>query len=149
MIFEDILYDNKKYDADQMCMERFKSIPITRLVPVYKYMKSYAAWTNNAKLVSYATAHNSIDLLIPSNIKKQIANIPNITDYQQLVSEISSVSEINKKAGLLLKNLKICSTEEIREFCKEFVTLDKELSMKSTHFKRCVMYIDLCENFLN
>lgn len=149
MIFEDILYDNKKYDAEQMCMERFKSIPVTRLLPVYKYIKSYAAWTNNTKLVSYANAHNSIDLLIPSNITKQIANIPNITDYQQLVSEISSVSEINKKAGLLLKNLRTCTIDQIREFCKEFFALDKELSMKSTHFKRCVMYIDLCENFLN
>ena len=132
-----------------MCMERFKSIPITRLLPVYKYIRSYSAWTNNTKLVIYAKAHSSIDLLIPSNITKQIANIPYITDYQQLVSEISSVSEINKKAGLLLKNLGICTIDQIREFCKEFFTLDKELSMKSTHFKRCVMYIDLCENFLN
>lgn len=149
MIYEDILYDNKKYDAEQMCMERFKSISVSRLLPVHKYIKSCDSWSRNSKLVSYAAAHNSVDLLIPGNIRKQIINIPVINDFQQLLNEINSVSEINKKAGLLLKNLDTCTIEQIRNLCKEFFILDKESAMKSTHFKRCVMYIDLCENHLN
>ena len=36
LIFEDILYDNKKFDADSMCIDRFKSISSTRLLPVFK-----------------------------------------------------------------------------------------------------------------
>lgn len=69
-----------------------------------------------------------------------------IGNYQLLLKEIDSVTEVNKKAGLLLKNLETCTIEQIRSLCKDFFTLDRELSMKSTHFKRCVMYIDLCEN---
>lgn len=146
MIFEDILYNNKNYDAEQMCMERFKSLSVTRLIPVYKYIRSCPSWNKNQRLVTYAAAHNSPELLIPGNIKKQIANIPVIGNYQLLLKEIDSVTEVNKKAGLLLKNLETCTIEQIRSLCKDFFTLDRELSMKSTHFKRCVMYIDLCEN---
>lgn len=148
LIFEDILYDNKNFDAEQMCMERYKSIPITRLLPVYKYIKAYPHWGNNSKLVTYVSQHDSFDLLVPANIKKQIANVPVVSDYDSLVSEIQSVSEINKRAGLLLKNLQICSMNQIRNLCKNFLMADRDAAMRSTHFKRCVMYIDLYENYL-
>lgn len=146
LIFEDILYDNKCFNADQMCMERFKSISISRLLPVYKYIKNSGTWRSNPKLATYYEAHRTIDLLIPANIKKQIANVPIIQDYDKLLMEISAISDINKKAGLLLKNLKTCNIEQVRCICKDLFSIDRDAAMKSTHFKRCVMYIDMCEN---
>lgn len=149
MIYEDILYDNKKFDAEQMCIERFKSITVKNLIPVHKYIKKYDSWTNNKKLVSYVSSHNSLELLIPSNIEKQIKKVPVFSSYEQMISEMQSVPEINKKSGILLKNLEICSIEQIRNLCKDFFEFDRDSAMASTHFKRCVMYIDLYENFLN
>lgn len=146
LIFEDILYNNKNFNADQMCMERFKSISISRLLPVYKYIKNSETWRRNPKLIVYYEKHRTIDLLIPSNIKKQIANVPLIQDYNELLVEISAVPDINKKSGLLLKNLKNCTIEQTRCICKDLFSIDREAAMKSTHFKRCVMYIDMCEN---
>ena len=37
-IVEDILFDNKDFDAEEMCFVRFKSLPKTRLLPVFKYV---------------------------------------------------------------------------------------------------------------
>lgn len=146
LIFEDILFDNKKFDADQMCMERFKSISVARLLPVYKYIRTATSWKDNKKLVAYSEGHDTIDSLIPANIKKQVANVPSIVDYDALLFEIQNVPEINKKAGLLLKNLQTCSIEQVRNLCQDFFTEDRVAAMNSTHFKRCVMYIDMVEN---
>ncbi|MCM1252489.1 MAG: SIR2 family protein [Clostridium sp.] len=144
MIFEDILFDNKHFDADEMCLSRFKSISSTRLLPVHKYMKNASVPISaNEKLENYATLHNTKEKLIPSNIQKQIKTLPSISDYDALLDEMKKVDDINKKAGLLLKSIDSFSLTQIREVCQNLFHLDRNAAMKSTHFKRCVMYIDL------
>ncbi len=148
MIFEDILYDNKKFDANQMCIERFKSLPNTRLLPVFKYIRNATiSWVQNKHLNQYVISHNTLNLIIPSNISKQLKNVPVLTTYQQIIEEIQQVSGINKKCGILLKNIQVCSIEEVRLLCQNFFKADRDSAMSSTHFKRCVMYIDLSENY--
>ena len=39
IIVEDVLYDNKNLNADAMCTQRFSSLPISRIIPVFKYYK--------------------------------------------------------------------------------------------------------------
>ncbi|MDD6632059.1 MAG: SIR2 family protein [Lachnobacterium sp.] len=147
-IIEDILYNNKHFDSEQMCKERFKSISRTRLIPVFKYIKGYPDYNKNIKLFNYVNEHNSIDKIIPSNIEKQIKNIPFISNINDLEEQIRSLIGANKKCGLLLKNISNFSLDEIRTICKNVFQENRLEAMKSTHFKRCVMYIDLHENYL-
>lgn len=144
MIFEDILFDNKHFNADEMCLSRFKSISSTRLLPVHKYIKNAITPINeNEKLIHYAELHDTKEKLIPSNIQKQVKTVPAISDYKILLDEMKKVGDINKQAGLLLKNIDSFSIDEIQTVCQNLFNLDRATSMKSTHFKRCVMYIDL------
>ena len=148
-IFEDILLDNKHFDANNMCMDRFKSLGYTRLLPVFKYAVSATVdITTNEKLVIYMNAHNTRDKIIPTNIKKQIKSVPQISDWDQLLSEIDTVAEVNKKAGILLKNIDNYSADQIRNICISLFQYDRDASMHSTHFKRCVMCLDLLEHHL-
>lgn len=147
IIFEDILLDNKHFNSTEMCLERFKSISSTRLLPVFKYIKTATEpIDSNEKLINYAALHNSYTKLVPSNIQKQVKTLPDISDYDNLLSEIDTILDINKKAGLLLKNITYYSIEQIRTICCNLFVLDRVACMRSTHFKRCVMYIDLKEN---
>lgn len=147
MIFEDILFDNKHFNANEMCLSRFKSLSSTRLLPVYKYVKQATEdITSNEKLVHYMELHDTITNLFPSNIKKQVKTVPVISDFDALTSEMDSVSDIHKQAGVLMKNIEHFSIDQIRLLCGNLFSLDREASMKSTHFKRCIMYIDLLEN---
>lgn len=147
IIFEDILLNNKHFDSNNMCLERFKSIACTRLLPVFKYAASATAdISRNEKLITYMRAHNTKDKIIASNIKKQVTSVPTISDYSQLLEEIDTVAEVNKKAGILLKNIGFYSAEQIRTICLNLFQYDRASSMSSTHFKRCVMYLDLLEN---
>lgn len=149
LIFEDILLDNKHFDANQMCMERFKSIASTRLLPVFKYIKnSTIQWDTNDKLKSYVDSHDTTAKLFPPNIQKQVFSLPIISDYSALLHELNALDDINKKAGLLLKNVNHYSLTEIRSICCSLFESNRDAAMHSTHFKRCVMYIDLLENFL-
>lgn len=148
IIFEDILYNNKHFEPNEMCLERFKSIAPQRLLPVFKYAKlATESIVRNEKLTTYMNKHNSPELLFPTNIQKQVKTLPVISDYEQLTNEMKIVNDINKKAGLLLKNISHFSIDQIRTICCELFMLDRESAMKSTHFKRCVMYIDLIENY--
>lgn len=147
MIFEDILYDNKHFDANQMCLERFKSISSNRLLPVFKYIRcATTSYDANKKLKKYIELHNTTAKLFPSNIQKQVKTLPIIDDYNRLVSELELVDDLNKKAGLLLKNIPHFTVAQIRSVCCSLFESDRDSSMHSTHFKRCVMYIDLLEN---
>ena len=149
-IFEDILFNNKHFDANLMCLSRFKSISPTRLLPVHKYIKQATEDIHsNDKLVRYAELHDTLEKLLPGNIKKQINSVPVISDYSALVTEMKNVAEIHKQAGLVLKNIQSYSIKQIRTLCCELFKLDSEAAFKSTHFKRCVMYIDLLENKSN
>lgn len=148
LIFEDILYDNKHFDADSMCSDRFKSIPHTRLLPVFKYVKATTLHIDPlSHLGAYIEKHNSIDLIITKKIQKSLKNVPTINNFNDLLAEIDNVTGLNKKAGLLLKNITSFNISKIREMCKSLYSSDKEEIKTSTHFKRCVMYIDLMENY--
>lgn len=70
-IFEDIIFDNKKFDAEAMCSERLKSIAKTRLLPVFKYVKNQVI-SNGGKLDVYIQTHNSIDKIIANNVVKSL-----------------------------------------------------------------------------
>lgn len=147
VIFEDILLNNKHFDSNNMCMDRFKSIAYNRLLPVFKYVTSATVdITTNEKLLIYISTHDTRDKIIPSNIKKQIKSVPIISDYDRLQSEIETVAEVNKKAGILLKNIDNFSADQIRSICIKFFQYDRTASMRSTHFKRCVMCLDLLEH---
>ncbi len=146
-IFEDILFDNNHFDANQMCLERFKSIPSTRLLPVFKYIKQATMpIDSNEKLQKYVSLHNTKDQLFPSNIQKQLKNIPVIDSYEEMIVELEKIDGINKKAGLFLKSIEYYSLEQIRLICQRLFTLNTQEAMHSTRFKRCVLYLDLLEN---
>lgn len=147
-ILEDILYDNKHFDADNMCMVRFKSIRSNQLLPVFKYVKKTKHDISaNTKLINYISLHNEWNKLVPNNIMRQLNSIPTLTNITQIKEEIEKIDDINKKAGVLLKNIQNISLGDVRNICKELFEEDSESAKVSTHFKRCVMYIDLEENY--
>ena len=63
------------------------------------------------------------------------------------MKEIENVPNVQKKAGLILKNIENFKLEQIRSACKLIFEYNREEAMKSTHFKRCVMYLDFYENY--
>ena len=141
-------FDVYHFSADEMCMSRFKSISSNRLLPVYKYVHSASVLVDsNENLKRYLELHNTKDKLFPANILKQVRTMPLITDYDELLFKMNAIGVIHKQAGLLLKNIDSFSVEQIRAVCKKLFNLDRQESMKSTHFKRCVMYIDFIENY--
>lgn len=148
LILEDILFDNKRFDAELMCLERFKSIPSTRLLPVFKYVKQAEITLKpGSKLEKYINLHNTSDKIISKNILKTIKNYPIMTNYKDMVKAIEPIQDINKKAGYLLKNIDSFTSQEIRMICCSLFTLNKKIAVMSTNFKRCVMYLDLKENY--
>ena len=64
-IIEDILFDNKGLDANNMCFDRFKSICSTHLIPVFKYVKKCTTpIQEGSKLYSYIQERNSVEKII-------------------------------------------------------------------------------------
>lgn len=150
LIIEDILYDNKHLDPNSMCIERFKSLSKTRLLPVFKYVKGASEPpADNSKLKVFIDLHNSYDKIVVKNITKTLKNVPTCDNFDDLLSQMNDIADINKKAGLILKNILSLNVSQIREACKIIFCIDRDLSVKSTHFKRCVMYLDLIENYEN
>ena len=148
LIIEDILFDNKHFNPDSMCIDRFKSIHCNRLLPVFKYVKnSSSSVADNSRLKAYIEQHNSIDKIISKNIEKTLKNVPIFPDHHSLIEAIKKVDDINKKSGILLKNIHSMSNVEIRNACIDIFQIDRIGAMKSTNFKRCVMYLDLMENY--
>lgn len=146
-IFEDILLDNKKFDADSMCFERYHSIVISRLLPVFKYVKrATSPIAEDSKLQLYINKHNSMELIIPTKIKKTLSNIPILESVDDIKREIDNVPDTNRKCGVILKNIGVLKTDEIRKLCIPIFMSDTKAAMSSTNFKRCVMCIDLLEN---
>ena len=148
LIFEDILYDNKNFDSDSMCIDRFKSLPYTRLLPVFKYVKKASTpLIPGSKLDIYVKAHDSIDKIISKKVEKTLNSVPSYNKFEDVLSEMENVPNVQKKAGLLLKNIRSFNIDQIRSACKLIFKYNRDESMKSTHFKRCVMYLDLLENY--
>lgn len=145
IIIDDILFNNQEFNAKEMCLNRFKSISTTRLLPVFKYVSSYPEYVKNEKLVAYVDARNSINKIVANNINKKIKNLPVGNSCDEIKLLINSEPNFDKKSGILLHNLNNINFEDFRKLCEE---LAKEASRdnNSTNFKRCVMYIDLIEN---
>lgn len=150
-IIEDIIFDNKHFQAIEMCQERFKSLPKTRLLPVFKYVRAAQnagfRLSPDSKLKTYIDLHDSPEKIITNKIKKGLKNLPEISDYDGICKNFQNIDTLHKKAGLLLKNIHFLNKDEIRNALKKLFRLNKEDAMKSTHFKRCVMYLDLIENW--
>lgn len=149
LIIEDILFDNKHFDSTKMCFERYKSIPSTRLLPVFKYVRNCPLpIPDSTKLSAYIAKHNTLDLIRPKTCKKNLKNFPIVSTYTSLIDECELQVDLNKKAGVLLNNIENFSVKEIREYCKMLFTENSEDDIKlSTNYKRCVMYLDLSENY--
>ena len=151
VIIEDLLYDNKDLDSEHMCYERYESIARNHIMPVFKYVsgleKKGLSLTDGSHLQTYIDMHDSFEKIVPSNIAKQIKNVPIIDCYENLLTEISSVIGINKKAGVLLRNIQYFSVDQIRSVLKGLFRESRQDAMRSTHFKRCVLYLDWMENW--
>lgn len=52
--------------------------------------------------------------------------------------EIDNVPETNRKCGVILKNISVLKTDEIRKLCIPIFMSDTKAAMSSTNFKRCV-----------
>lgn len=75
-------------------------------------------------------------------------NVPIITDSAGLEDEMNAANTIQKKAGILLKNIQSFGASSIRLWLQQMYSSDVDDAMNSTNFKRCVMYLDLVENKL-
>lgn len=147
MILEDILYDNKHFNPTEMCITRFKSIPSNRLLPVFKYVTAYGGILEETnKLLNYINTHDTVDKIITKKVLKTLNNVPEIEDMNILQSEIDTLDNTHKKAGVLLKNIQHFTPDETRNICKTLFEQNRNAAKTSTNFKRCVMYIDFMEN---
>lgn len=148
-IIEDILFDNKKLNADNMCLDRFKSISSTHLIPVFKYVKKCSLpIPASSKLSEYINARNSIDKIISKSQLKTIGALPIAASIDDLHIAMSGQNTFDKKAGVLLKSINNFSIDEIRKECQLLFREISGTKIVSTCFKRCVMYIDFMENYI-
>lgn len=149
IIIEDILYDNKNLNADAMCTQRFSSLSIARIMPVLKYYKRATVnIPENSKLMKYIEAHNSVDKIISNTIKRKFKNLSSYHNINDLRDAIKAETSINKKYGLLMINMENFNISETKPICQNLFEENKVDSTGSAIFKRCVMYIDLMENYI-
>ena len=90
--------------------------------------------------------HDSFNKIVTGNVSKRLKGLPEISSNEGLTSEMEAVDSVDKKAGLLLKNIQCFNLSDIRAWLKDIYSLNPDGAMKSTNFKRCVMYLDLEEN---
>lgn len=151
-IFEDILFDNKHFDSVEMCNSRLNGIAKNRLLPVFKYISQAREHgfelSPDSRLYSYADNHNTYEKICPSNIVKNIYGLPVVFSLEDLKTEMAKNERLNTKAGVLLKNIQSLSSDDIRSVLQAFYRFSIDECMKSTNFKRCVMFLDLIENAL-
>ena len=145
-IFEDIIFDNKRFDADAMCTERLKGIAKTRLMPVFKYVKNQVI-PEGSRLSIYIGEHNSINKIIAGNVKKTLKNIPKYDTYDQVKAQMISESSCRRTAMTILANMDILSVEELRDACKYLFNTYPEEYYIETNSKRCVLCLDYKENY--
>lgn len=146
VIIEDVLFDNKNLNSTSMCMNRFKSITSNSLTPVFKYVSDCTTEIKeDSKLGKYIKMHDTFEKIYSKNISKTLNNVPICNSLDELHGEMDQTDDFNKKAGILLKNIKNFTINEVKLECQN---LFKVYGLKnySTNFKRCVMYIDLKEN---
>lgn len=145
-IFEDIIFDNKNFDPEAMCSERFKNIAKTRLLPVFKYVKGQNI-SVGGKLYTYIQEHNSMDKIIANNVAKTLKNIPTFDSYEQLYEHMKTTENCRKTAMAILKNIERLTVEELRKACKYLFEKYPEDYAIETNAKRCILCLDFKENF--
>lgn len=144
-IFEDIIFNNKNFDKQAMCFERLINIQSTRLMPVFKYVNGITI-PKDSKLYSYIQSHNSEEKIISSNVRKELKNVTEYTKFDELINALEKEPVFRRQAMLVLKNANLLTANDLREACKFlFHRLPEEFTSQS-HFKRCVMILDLKEN---
>lgn len=148
-IIEDVLFDNHKLDPTMMCSERFASISYNHIIPIFKYIKlANFDLSNNYYLNASVEAHNSREKILSAKIIKSLKTVPDVSDFQELQSAIKNIEDFNKKAGLLLKNISIFTSKEIRQICCDLFKISTPSEIhSSTNYKRCVLYLDFIENY--
>ena len=145
-IFEDIIWNNKKFDPGAMCDERLRGIPINRLLPVYKYVKKRDI-SKDTKLYDYIQAHNSMEKIISNTVLKSIKNTPQFETYVQLVQYMDTMVNCRKTAMAILKNMDKLSIDELRLACKYLYEKYPDEYATETNAKRCIMCLDFRENY--
>lgn len=145
-IFEDIIFDNKHFDAEAMCSERLKGIQKTRLMPVFKYVKNQTV-PDGGKLAIYIQEHNSIEKIIASNIMKTLKNIPKYEQYEQVKEQMIRENSCRRTAMTILKNMDILSIQELRDACKYLYEEYPTEYFTETNSKRCILCLDFKENY--
>ncbi len=147
LIFEDVIYDNKCFDSESMCYERLKNIAITRLMPVFKYVKGQDI-PKDSKLHTYIGAHNSIEKIISKNVAKTLKNVPVHTSFNDLDEYMKTATNCRKAAMSVLKNINMLTVDDLRRACKHLFEKYPDEFLCDTNAKRCVLYLDLKENYL-
>ena len=146
LLFEDVLFDNKKFNSKNICLNRYKSISITRLLPVFKYIKdNHEILNENEKLQRYVENRSAYDLIVTKSAQKLIKNIPEYDDINTFKTVLQKYSKNHDYLfKLILKNFNNFKLQEIIDLCKEYYyNFDSENElMKNTFFKRVIMLID-------
>lgn len=140
-ILEDIIFDNKHFDAEAMCFERYKNIAVTRLLPVFKYVKGQEI-SKTSKLGVYIQNHDAIEKIISNNISKTLRNVEVFEDYGKLSDYVIAAENCRKAAMAILKNIKILSVDNLRELCKSLFRTFPGECFSETNAKRCILCLD-------
>lgn len=147
-ILEDILFDNKNFNAKSMCIERFKSLPSNRLMPVYKYIKnSKIILSDVPKLEAYVSTHDDINKIITQSYKrKNLKNAELFSNINDIKNFFEKTKDISKTFKGVLNSMDNFSIDELKKICKFYFHDYIDILKKDSNFKRIVMYIDFEKN---
>ena len=124
-----------------MCFDRYKNIAVTRLLPVFKYIKGQDI-PETSKLGVYIQKHNSIEKIIANNIAKTLKNVPIFVEYGKLVEYVNNAENCRKAAMAVLKNINSLTLDELRELCKLLFRIFPGDCFSETNAKRCILCLD-------
>lgn len=148
IILEDVLYNNRHLDPDKMCSSRFSSIATTRLIPVFKYVSScHQPISPDSKLAAYVEARNTEDKIISKTAIKSYHSFPAVETLNDLHARMNEQQTLERKAQVLLKNIHVFDVDTIKKECRALFNLFNNEKITSAAYKRCVMYVDLKENY--
>ncbi|MDE8275927.1 SIR2 family protein [Erysipelothrix rhusiopathiae] len=148
-LFEDILFDNKNYDAHSVIHDRLSGTSYKTLIPIFKYYSKLSEQEilQNQHIEKFLV-RNSYDTIFATNIKKHFKNIPIFQSIAEIESHIDELNEVRIDTifKIFSKSLTNLSASDIRSFSIQYFNVDKHQCYGSTFFKRTVMYLDVLEN---
>ena len=130
-----------------MCYERLKNIAITRLMPVFKYVKGQDI-PKDSKLHAYIEAHNSFNKIVSKNVAKTLKNVPEYMSFDELYDYMKTAPNCRRAAMAVLKNINMLSVNDLRRACKHLFEKYPDEFLHETNAERCVLCLDLKENYL-